>query len=76
MKRGEVWWVDFQGAIGGEIQNERPAIIVSNDSANAHLNRVQIVPLTTNVFRLYPGEAFVRVRGRKQKAMAGSAHDR
>src|SRR5262245_43925508 len=70
MKRGEVWWIDFHGSIGGEIQNERPAIIVSNDTANRHLNRVQVVPLTTNVSRLYASEAFVMVRGRKQKALA------
>jgi mRNA interferase MazF len=70
MKRGEVWWVDFSGTVGGEIQKERPAVIVSNDASNRHLNRVQIVPLTSTVDRLYPSEAIVLVRGKRHKAMA------
>jgi mRNA interferase MazF len=70
MKRGEVWWVRFGPAIGGEVQKERPAIVVSNDISNRHLNRVQVVPLTTNVERVYPSEAMVTIRGKKHKAMA------
>src|SRR6266481_3516585 len=70
MKRGEVWWVNFEPAVGGEVRKERPAVIVSNDAANKHLNRLQVVPLTSSVDRLYPSEALVTVRGKKHKAMA------
>jgi mRNA interferase MazF len=65
-----VWWIKFEPARGGEIRKERPAVIVSNDAANKHLNRVQVVPLTSSVERVYPSEALVTVRGKKQKAMA------
>jgi mRNA interferase MazF len=70
MMRGDVWWVNFDPSIGGEIRKQRPAIIVSNDAANHFLNRVQVVPITSNIDKLYPSEAYVTFRGKKAKAMA------
>lgn len=70
MKRGEVWWVEFEPAVGSEIRKTRPAIIVSNDAANRHLSRVVVIPLTSNIARVYPGEALVELAGGRRKAMA------
>ena len=70
MLRGEVWWVEFDPAVGSEIRKTRPAIIVSNDAANRHISRVVVVPVTSNTGRVYPGEAVVTIGGQKSKAMA------
>ena len=69
-RRGEVWLVAFDTSMGGEVQKTRPAIVFSNDSANASLNRVQVVPLSSQVARLYPSEVYVSLAGDRRKAMA------
>jgi mRNA interferase MazF len=70
MKRGDVWWVEFDPAVGSEIRKTRPAVIVSNDSANRNLARVVVVPLSSRTGHQYPGEALVTVAGQASKAMA------
>jgi mRNA interferase MazF len=70
MKRGEVWWVNLDPSIGGEIRKGRPAVIVSNDASNKFLTIVQVVPLTSMTDRIYPSEATVVFELKESKAMA------
>jgi len=70
MNRGEIWWVDFDPAIGSEIRKTRPAVIISDTVANPYLARVTVVPMTSNIARPYPSEALVTVADRRAKAMA------
>jgi mRNA interferase MazF len=70
LKRGEVWWASFGPSVGGEVRKTRPAVIVSNNAANAVLNRVVVVPLTSRTGKVYPSEALVQVEGKEAKAMA------
>ena len=70
IERGEVYWVNFDPSLGGEIQKIRPAVVISNNAANAALNRLQVVPITSKTDRLYPGEALIELNGEKRKAMA------
>ncbi len=70
MRRGEVFWVSFDAALGGEITKTRPSIVLSNNVANEVLNRVIVVPLTSGKERVYPGEALVSVEGKMHKALA------
>jgi len=69
-RRGEVWWVSFESSVGGEIRKTRPALVISNNAANAALNRVIVVPLTSQTETLYPGEALVTLNGEQSKAKA------
>lgn len=64
MQRGEIRLVDFEPARGSEVDKRRPAVIVSNDTANARaalLGRgvVTVVPLTSNVARVFPFQALL-----------------
>jgi mRNA interferase MazF len=70
MNRGEVWWVQFDPSIGSEIRKDRPAIIVSNDASNRHTSRLQVIPITSKMGRLFPSEALVSINGEARKAVA------
>ena len=70
MRRGEVWWVDFDPSLGGEIQKTRAAVIISNDMSNRNLNRIPVVPIASNVVRIYPSEAAISLNGEPRKALA------
>lgn len=68
-RRGDVYWVALDPAIGSEIKKTRPAVIVSNNSCNAFGSRVVVLPLTSNVESLYPGEAVVVVNGKPARVL-------
>jgi mRNA interferase MazF len=59
MLRGEVRLTDLEPARGSESTKRRPAVIVSNNRANASASRsergvVTVVPVTSNVARVFP----------------------
>lgn len=61
MRRAEVWLVNLDPTVGSEIKKTRPAVIVSPDELNAHLQTITVVPLTTG--RAYPFRIATRVGG-------------
>ena len=64
MRRGEIRLVDLDPARGSEADKLRPAVIVSNDRANAAAERsgrgvVTVVPVTSNVSRVFPVQVLI-----------------
>ena len=68
-RRGDVHWVALDPTLGTEIRKTRPAIVISNDSCNAFGSRIVVIPVTSNVDTLYPGEAKIELRGRPARAL-------
>jgi len=55
-KRGEIWVVQLDPAIGSEIKKTRPAIIMSNNINNEHSDTVTVIPITSSTQTIYPFE--------------------
>lgn len=68
-RRGDIYWVALDPALGTEIRKTRPGVIVSNDSCNAYGTRVVVLPITSNVGSLYPGEALIQLKGKPARAL-------
>jgi len=68
-RRGDVYWVNLDPVVGSEIRKTRPAVVVSNDSCNRYGTRVVVLPITSNVGSLYPGEAMVDIKGKPGRAL-------
>lgn len=59
MLRGEIRLADLEPARGSEANKRRPAVVVSNDRANAAVEQrsrgvVTVVPVTSSVEHVYP----------------------
>jgi mRNA interferase MazF len=67
MKRTEVWWVNFDPSVGGEIRKRRPAIIISINPSNAVLNRVQVVPISSQLEHIYISETAITSMANPEK---------
>jgi mRNA interferase MazF len=61
--------VKLDPTIGTEIKKTRPAVIVSNDSMNRYGARVVVVPITSNIESLFPGEAILEIKGKACRAI-------
>jgi mRNA interferase MazF len=68
-RRGDVYWVSLDPVAGTEIRKTRPAVIVSNDSCNRYGTRVVVLPITSNIDSLYPGEALIEVKGKQGRVL-------
>ncbi len=68
-KRGEVYWIALDPAVGTETKKTRPAVIVSNNDGNKISNRVIACPITSKATHVYPFEVKVEMNGTIGKIM-------
>ncbi len=59
MRRGEIYYTDLSPIVGAEINKRRPVLIVSNDANNRAANTITILPITSNISRVYPFEVLL-----------------
>jgi len=59
MKRGEIYYANLSPTVGSEIDKRRPVLVVSNDANNSAANTVTILPITSNITRVYPFEVLL-----------------
>ncbi len=62
MLRGDIWFASLDPTVGSEIRKRRPVVIVSNDAANRAAGIVTVVPLTSNIERVFPFEVLLKAR--------------
>jgi mRNA interferase MazF len=67
--------VAFDPSVGGETRKTRPAVVVSNDAANRALNRLQVVPLTSRVTKVYPTQVLVTLEGQQRWPIRSPRHE-
>ena len=68
-RRGEIYWVNLEPAVGGETRKKRPGLIVSNDIGNEKSSVAIVAPITSKASRVYPFEVAVDVAGKYAKIM-------
>jgi mRNA interferase MazF len=59
MKRGEIYYADLDPTVGHEIKKRRPVLIVSNNASNKSSKLITVVPITSNITKVYPFEVFL-----------------
>jgi len=59
MRRGEIYFCNLDPTIGSEIKKTRPVIIVSNNASNKASNLLTVIPLTSNINKVYPFEVLL-----------------
>lgn len=60
IKRGDVFWVDFDPSKATEIQKKRPSIVCSHDILNEHSSRIIVAPITSNSKKIYSFEYAIK----------------
>jgi mRNA interferase MazF len=59
MNRGDIYYAALDPAQGCEINNTRPVVIVSSDSNNKYSDIVTVVPVTSNIKKIFSFDVYL-----------------
>jgi mRNA interferase MazF len=62
IKRGDIFWVDFDPSIGTEVRKKRPALVCSSNAMNEKFPRIIVAPITSNISKVYSFEYVLLVQ--------------
>jgi len=68
-KKGEIYWINLDPAIGKETKKIRPGLVVSNDIGNEFSDIIMVAPLTSKIKNVYPFEVEITLKGKPSKIM-------
>jgi mRNA interferase MazF len=75
MKRGDIYFANLDPTIGSEIKKIRPVLIVSNNANNKVATTVTVVPITSNIKKIYPFEVLLEPKDSNlRKASKAQCH--
>ena len=60
IKRGDIFWVNFDPSKDTEIKKTRPSLVCSHDIMNENSSRIIVAPITSNLKRIYSFEYAVK----------------
>ncbi len=72
-KRGDIYWIVLEPAVGAETRKLRPCIIISGNIGNQYSPLVMVAPITSNTQKIYPFEVQFNLVDRKCKVMLNQA---
>ena len=61
MKRGEIYFANLDPAVGDKTKKIRPVLIISNNANNKAANTLTVIPITSNVSKVYPFEVLMNM---------------
>ena len=60
IRRGDIFWVDFDPSKATEIQKKRPSLVFSHDLMNENSSRIIVAPITSNIKKIYSFEYAIK----------------
>ncbi len=63
LKQYEIYWVNLNPTIGGEIRKTRPCVIISPDEINLYLKTILVAPVTSTINNI-PFRLKFRLKGK------------